>query len=511
MNEQSRTFSRRSFIKTGVSSAVGLTAARALGDLLPPGGPRPKNVLFLMTDEHNIRYFSGNGHRQALTPTLDRLMKEGVYFENAHCAYPVCTASRCSLHTGMWAHTHGQNLNIDAPDNNLPGLHGLAADTHLMATSFHERGFFTTHRGKWHCGDVRRHPCYNWNPTNNDENAGWRAWVSDWYKSNPVPKGLPPSALYDAPPFPIYGIPGMKEFNATKLPYRAGRTTLPLEAERNYYWSQLALSDIRQAGNRPFMITMSDSGPHGPHTVMDPYYSAVDPGAIPLPVNHFRPEQCAGDPSCRAYDKLHELCGGEAGWREYLRCYTAMIRKIDWQFGNLIGELDKRGDLDDTLVVFTADHGDMCCAHQTAGGKAVWEFYDEIARVPLIMRWPRGIPAGKRIRTFANGVDLMPTILDYMGLPVPAQCQGQSLRRYIEGGEELDRPGFCEATHPIANVARRMVRTHEWALWFYCAGKPDATFAQTRHDDALRHGQRSGPGKESFRKSKICFRSEDAH
>lgn len=142
--------------------------------------------------------------------------------------------------------------------------------------------------------------------------------------------------------------------------------------------------------------------------------------------------------------------------------------------------MERRGELEDTLIVFTADHGDMSGSHRTAGGKAIWEHYDEIVRVPLVFYWPRGIKGGRRVRTHAEGVDVMPTILDYMGFNIPTQCQGRSLRTYIEGREDMARPAFCEASNPEANLVRKMIRTHEWALWFYCQGKPGTPFAERR-------------------------------
>ncbi|PIZ43523.1 MAG: hypothetical protein COY42_15670 [Armatimonadetes bacterium CG_4_10_14_0_8_um_filter_66_14] len=172
---------------------------------------------------------------------------------------------------------------------------------------------------------------------------------------------------------------------------------------------------------------------------------------------------------------------GEEGVREYLRCYFGRIMKIDDQLGRLLSGLEDRGILDDTLLVFTADHGDLCGAHRTAGGKAIWAFYDEIVRAPLFLHWPKGIAAGRRVQTMVNNVDLMPTLLDYAGLPVPAQCQGLSLRPFVEGTEDLNRPGFCEATHPTAAAVRRMISTHEWKLWLYYQGRPsEQPFKESR-------------------------------
>lgn len=476
-----RTFISRCSLGIGAAVLAGLQPSFLFAD---GKKRRPKNILFLMADEYNVRYLSANGHPQALTPNLDRLIREGVYFDNALCSFPVCTPSRGSLHTGMWPHTHGQELNVNAAKSNgtaAPGgiRGGLTADTRVLATSFYENGFACYHRGKWHLGEETRHACYNWNPRAEASDTSQGEYLVKWKKTHPVPKDLPNGSWTEAGGWPVYAIPGMEKFKACKLPYVAGRTSLPLAEDPTVYYTDRALEDLKERGNRPFMLTWSDPRPHGPHVIPEPYYSVVNPDTLPMPINLYRPDYCAKDPSCQSYDKLMEFMG-EAGVREYLRCYTGLVRKMDDQIGRLIQALEQSGELDDTLIVFTADHGDMSGSHRTGGGKAIWEFYDEIAKVPLIMFWPKGIPANRRIKTMAEGVDVMPTILDYAGLPVPAQCQGRSLRPYIEGAEDLNRPAFCEATNPEANVVRRMIRTQKWALWFYCQGKTGQVFKEIR-------------------------------
>lgn len=306
--------SRRSFIKS--ASAAVVAGALPGCKTMHMGGEavaRPKNMLFLMTDEHNIRHLSANGHTQALTPNLDRLIRDGVYFDNALCTYPVCTPSRGSLHTGMWPHTHGQDLNVNERKSKgaaVPGgiRGGLKADTHLLATSFHEKGFACFHEGKWHLGDTRRHACYNWSPRAAGE-ATYAEFLAKWKKQHPVPRNLPQGSWHESGGWPVYAIPGMEKFKTTGLPYLAGRSSLPLEVDHSVYYADCALADLKESGSRPFMLTWSDPGPHGPHVVADPYYSAVDPAAMPMPTNLFRPAYCAGDPSCQSYDKLMEFMG----------------------------------------------------------------------------------------------------------------------------------------------------------------------------------------------------------
>jgi arylsulfatase A-like enzyme len=455
-----------------------------------PSPRRPKNVLLLMTDEYRAGCFSLLGHPLVRTPNLDRLAKGGAVFDHALCAYPVCTPSRGALHSGTWPHTSGVNLNVGQPDPNPAA--GLPADAVLLATVFHDAGYKSYHHGKWHLGNVKRHACYNWN-------ASLGCFPRDDYipalarysRAHPVPSGLP-AGLNSYWGWPVFETPTMRQFHEQHpgLPYMTGRWTLPLEMDPTTFITDQALTDIDQSGGAPLMITWSDFGPHGPHLVEDPYYSRINPADIVLPKNADRPECLAQDPSCQAYDLM-----GEDGVREYLRCYYALIMKIDDQIGRILKRLEERGELNDTLIVFTADHGDMGGAHRAAGGKAIWAFYDETVRIPLLMFWPRGIPAGRRVQTLAGNIDVMPTLLDYAGLPIPKQCQGESLRRFIEGPEDLARPGFCEATHPQAVAVRRMIQTQEWKLWFHFQGPPQHVPLPESRPMALYHLS-DDPGEE---------------
>jgi arylsulfatase A-like enzyme len=451
----------------GILAILALLAAFRPAASAGGSPPRhPKNVLLLMTDEYRAGCFSFLGHPLARTPNLDRLAKGGVVFDHALCAYPVCTASRGALHSGMWPHKTGVNLNVD-PDPNPSA--GLPADTVLLASVFHDAGYETYHHGKWHIGDVKRHACYNWNSgLGSFPKQDYIPALTRYCRAHRVPLGLP-SGLNTYWGWPVFETATMRRFHEQypKLPYMAGRWTLPLEIDPTTFITDQALADIDHSGGRPLMITWSDPGPHGPHLVQDPYYSRINPADVALLKNTARPDYLAKDPSCQAYDAM-----GEDGVREYLRCYYGLIMKIDDQIGRILKRLEERGELDDTLIVFTADHGDMGGAHRAAGGKAIWAFYDETVRVPLLMFWPRGIQAGRRVKTLVGNIDIMPTLLDYAGLPIPKQCQGESLRRFIEGREDLAKPGFCEATHPEAVAVRRMIQTQEWKLWFHYQGPP---------------------------------------
>ena len=451
--------SRRDFLRAaGAASAAGLLGSGFGRGSAIADSNSPPNVLLLMTDQQTGRALSCMGHPHVRTPHLDRLAAEGVLFENALCTYPVCTASRGSIVTGRWPHVQGPHLNVGAPEEDPEK--GLAPDTVMTESLLHAQGYTTVHHGKWHLGGVTRHPCYNWREGIGHYYQEYSKDLQVYLKEHPVDAPPGDATLYGRP---LYMTPEVKraheQWDATAQDISLiGRMALPLEADKTVWVTDRLLSDLGEYSDGPLMATWSVDPPHAFWAVQEPYYSAVDIDAVKLPPNQSRPRYYQRDPACKLADVL-----GPEGMREYLRCYYGLVNQVDDQVGRILGKLEELGRLDETLIVFTSDHGDMNGAHQSVG-KGLSAFWDEVVNVPLIVRYPKAVAGGRRVNTHVSGVDIMPTILDYCGLEPPAQCQGTSLRALIEGPEHLGRPGFCERTHPTAQAVGRMIRTHEWKL-----------------------------------------------
>ena len=455
---------RREFL--GVS--VGALAAGLLGLPRDRGGEagalRPMNVLFIMTDQQYGGCVGYADHPYVKTPNLDSLAREGVVFDNAYCAHPVCTASRCSILTGTWPHTHNVHLNVGSPEKDASK--GLQCDAVMTESVLHRHGYVTKHRGKWHCGDQKRHACYQ-------AEDGFR-YLGEYGRY--LRSALSPEEL-DAPPgeaelhgYPLYMTPeavsARKRMHENKwVPVQditlIGRTAIPSEYMDDTWVTDQAIDLLEKYKDQPFMITCSVHPPHAYWVAPEPYYSMYDPKDIELPPNQTHPPICKDTMSFRLFESL-----GTEGVKEFLRCYFAQVTHVDMNIGRLVGKLKEIGQYENTLIVFTSDHGDMNGAHQMVGKCVGPLHYKETNRVPLLMVCPKLLPKGRRVRTAANGVDLMPTILDYLDLPVPQNVQGESLRPYIEGREDLDRAGFCEGTHPRVQQVIRTIRTHEWRYTF---------------------------------------------
>ena len=201
------------------------------------------------------------------------------------------------------------------------------------------------------------------------------------------------------------------------------------------------------------MLTCSFQDPHDPNVVPSPYYEAFVPTEIALPANFGRPEaRFANDWARRIVADL-----GEVGLRELLRIYYGSIRLIDDQVGRVLDALERTGRYEDTIVVFTSDHGDMAGGHGMFW-KSTTNFYDEIVRIPLIISYPRRIKPGQN-HMAASLVDIMPTLLDLAGRPIPENIDGHSLAPYLlRERDPASAPPyrFCERVNPNAELTRRV-------------------------------------------------------
>jgi arylsulfatase A-like enzyme len=189
-----------------------------------------------------------------------------------------------------------------------------------------------------------------------------------------------------------------------------------------------AIQRIRQSKDQAFSITCSFNWPHDPNVIHSPYYERVDPAKIVLPPTLDQRE------ARFEKDLSRQMVAGNPGvrLREFLRVYHASVRFVDDQVGRVLTALDASGTAGNTIVVFTSDHGDMAGGHGMAW-KSTQAFYDEIARVPLVVAWPGRIRPGKS-DVAASLVDLAPTLLELTNQKVPSQMQGVSLASVLKGG-----------------------------------------------------------------------------
>lgn len=418
------------------------------------------NVLFLMTDEHHYRALSLAGCPYIQTPNLDRIGREGAWFTNATCVTPYCSPSRASLITGLYPHKHRILTNVGGRAGEQEALpQGAFPNTETL---LHRRGYSTHHRGKWHLGPVGQFDCYEQLGYGDTPGLNYQKFLAERLPARRFADHPSPGKYLARPVVMIPSVEeGFHKFHALPnngVAYIAtiGRSVIPSDLLPETRITDQIVELIAKHANENFMLTASWSPPHDLWVIPEPYYSLVDREKIVLRGTADVPPWDRG-PSWR----LGQIMG-PPGLREYAAIYFGMVQYIDDQVGRILQKLDELGLTNNTLVIFTSDHGDMVGAHGCIG-KSLPGFYDDLVRIPLLVRLPGRIKAGTQIDLPVSQVDLMPTILDYTGQRVPEGLHGRSLRPLLEGAPVAWRDhAFCQR----ADTAR-MLRTDRYK---YCYG-----------------------------------------
>ena len=452
---------RRLFLRRSAAGVLGGAWARALP--AEEGAARPRlNLLVLMTDQHHAQWLGCAGHPLVKTPNLDRLARGGMRFTQAFVPVPYCSPTRLAIETGLYPSSLGLGRNIEGKGDTDPLR--LREPQRVYQHPLAERGYACHQLGKWHLGMVPELSCF----TDDDEQT-----VRRLMKERLTAAG---QAAFDDRPREgetekIGEVWLRKDVSEAHTRWREEKGTpkqdvgvIGRSCRKPEYHYESALADhcislLKRHRSEPFAITYSVSPPHAPWIAPAPYYDLYDPAKLPLPETWKTPAEAWKNTAAGRMGRIY----GEAGLREYLRCYAAQITMVDACVGRILGALDELGLTDKTLVVFTSDHGNMLGQHGLMD-KTLGAFYDDLMRVPLLLRLPGAIPAGEVSESLVSAVDLPPTFLDYLGAAVLPKAHGRTLRGVISGGEGGSQAVFGERNEPKSPAAARMVRTKEWKL-----------------------------------------------
>ena len=396
------------------------------------------NLLLVICDEMRGDDMRHAGNDDVRTPYLDRLAAEGVAFSRAYANCPVCTPSRASLLTGVHA-VHHQAISNDIP---------IRTDLPTLGTTLSEAGYANGFIGKWHMDGIPRSRFTPPGPRRLGFNSFWAVYnchheyYNGRYYSN-APK--------------IVKIDGYEP---------VGQTTLAIEF-------------MERHRKDPFSMVLSWGPPHGPlDQVPDHYKQLYDPAKIKLRPN-VKPDQIGRWALACAIDPLHPTEQVKTRYdgdieqriRESIACYYAHITALDDQIGRLLDALTRLQLDQNTIVVFTADHGSMHWSHGRIRKQQPWE---ESIRIPMLIRAPGKLPAGKVSDKLIGIVDLAPTLLDLMGQQVPEQMTGRRLAAAVRGEQPAPTSLLLGVPVPVDGVteegverAWRGIRTprHTYARW----------------------------------------------
>jgi arylsulfatase A-like enzyme len=378
MADEGTGWTRRRFLQATGAAAAASALPQHLRAGQAPGEPGEKpNILILQPDQYLGTVMSCAGDPNIHTPNLDALAAQGIRFTHAASCSPVCSPCRASYQTGLYAHTHGvvrNNIRLDLRHR-------------CMGDILSEAGYATGFIGKWHLdGGIPEVQPGGWIPP--ERRRGWQEW---------------------------HGYEKSHEFFKVWR-YNDRREKVRVEGHdwEPAWQTDVALDFARRhtETGRPWAYYLAYGPPHFPRQCPEKYLAMFPPEKFRMPDN------VKDTPEARKEYQMY-----------YAQCYS-----LDVEVGRIVKGLEKIGAADSTIVVYTSDHGDFLGADgHKLRGKA--KPHPNAFRIPMIVRWPRGIPARQVSDALFGSVDLAPTLLAMAGLPVPAAMQGLDMSLWCRGRE----------------------------------------------------------------------------
>ena len=383
------------------------------------------HVIIIMADQLRADVL-GKG----FTPHIDSIADEGVKFDHAYCSCPLCVPARGSFFTGTYPNRNGSLINPWEPaDAGYGEVKKEIGNLYEMM----ETDWESIHSGKQHLytegGKL-------------EKRAGSKTkWISteESYKEYLKEKGIP---LPGGQKFRSR-VPEMVNGRVTKVSSYSNPETGCYEAGEAYYFdaffTEKALEGLKNRdGSRPLLLNAMFLAPHPPLQIPEPWYGRMKGDEFKLPENVgvFYPKQSPL--------QMYNLTGvigsryDRTQWKETWRVYLGLVSMLDHCVGQILDELKRQGIYEDSLILFTSDHGEMLGSHCLFQKMCM---YEESARVPLYLKFPKDfIPVKKEIRQVVGHVDVLPTLCDYLELHAPHRMDGKSLMPILEG-KENEREG----------------------------------------------------------------------
>jgi choline-sulfatase len=414
--------------------------------------PARPNILLICTDQQRFDTLRAYGNDHVRTPNLDRLAGQGVVFENCYVQNPVCAPSRASLMTSRYPHAHGLWAN---------GVE-LPADEQFFTKTLADSGYDCGLVGKLHLA-----ACQNGRLERRHDD-GFRVfrWAHDPY---------PGSSENQYHRWLKVRFPDLY----TQAISGAGFDNLPTEAHYSHWTGNETIDFLRSSRDqsKPFCFVANFFDPHHGFGAPKEYLDRYRPEDLPRPVT--RAGELTGKPPILTEASKESYGGHARGYVTYSddelqqvkAAYYAMISLVDDEVGRILEALEEEGLADNTVVVFTSDHGELLGDHQLMLKGPM--MYDCSVRVPLVVRWPGQVPAGQRRSDLVQWIDLAPTLLEAAGAPPLPRGQGASLLPIARGDQDAPARGWalCEyrnSGHPYdPAVHTTMVRTGQWKLIAY--------------------------------------------
>ncbi len=445
------------------------------------------NIVLIVNDHQAFYRHGWDGGPQPQTPNFDRLAARGIRFDRSYCAIPLCGPSRRTLATGLYPHNHRNYFNY----SNSP------YDHEIYLSNLARAGYRCFYFGKWHAGagSPLDFDCEGFSL----EDYG-NPYITAEYQDYLKKKKLPPAQhqvefVFDSfvmdREFPDLEVGALYSSNRYWCGEHAiGITTTPKETHEAFFLADLACEQLETLAampdEKPFHLRLDFWGPHQPYFPTPEYAALYDPEDIPEYGNFAdtlegKPALYRQDPHRQLVDDAGRLATpSKLNWGEWQRIIArayAHITMVDAAGGLVLDKLNALGLTDDTLVIWTADHGDALASH---GGRFDKGSYltEEVLRVPLALRYPGTIPAGQISDALTCGTDIAPTILDAAQLQFERPVDGESLLPVARADNSAARESLLVETYGhgfgTIELGRAIIKgryklvawqNHDWELY----------------------------------------------
>ncbi len=369
------------------------------------------NVLLLFTDQQRYDTIAAGGNDIICTPALDRLCSTGVRFDRSYTPSPVCVSARYSLLTGLYPHHSGCADNGHPMDQTLPTLPGMLT----------QAGYQTRAIGKMHFKPTR-HP-FGFESMELSEEIPAKVEDDEFFQ-HLAKEG------YDYVHEP-HGI-------RSELYYIPQTSQLPAKHHTTHWTADRSIQFLRDRDRgRPFFMWTSFIKPHPPFDPPVPWNKLYRAHEMPPPKGSDRVEELMTWHMRNQNHYKRRNAGADNNLIAAMRAaYYACVSFVDYNVGRVLAELEEQGELENTLIIYTSDHGELLGDYNCYGKRC---FYDSAARMPLIVSWPGKIPAGEVCADPVSTIDLFPTIAEAVGIPwEPNKVDGVPLQRTLAGESERE-------------------------------------------------------------------------
>ena len=442
------------------------------------------NILLITSDQQHFDTI-GAFNSEISTPNLDRLVKEGTTFTRAYCPNPTCTPSRASIITGLYPSQHGAwTLGTK-----------LMEDRHTIGEDFQKNDYRTSLIGKAHFQPLRSNEEYSSleaYPTLQDLEF-WKNYDDDFYGFEHVE--LARNHTNEAHVGQHYAL-WMEEKGCTNWRDYFAAPTGTMDRTKEHHWpipekyhyntwiAERTNHRLKKHAEKDenFFLWASFFDPHPPYLVPEPWDTMYDPEKLTIPQGvegeheknppHFRLTQ-EENPDFSAYNETkmgahgyHSHRVSEERHKKLTATYYGMISMMDNYIGKILDQLDELGLADNTIVVFTTDHGHFFGQHglQYKGGF----HYEDLIKLPFIVRYPKKVPAGVESEAMQSLVDLAPTFLNFADIPVPEAMTGVDQSKVWTGEKEAARDHvICEFHHEPTAIHQKTYVDKRYKITVY--------------------------------------------